>query len=67
MKVHELILFLLDQPQDLDVAYECYSEQRLLEKHEIQIVVGCEPRNDGWIENPRPDKPAKKYLMFPGN
>lgn len=34
---------------------------------DIDIFEACEPRNDGWIESKRPDKPAQKYLMFPGS
>lgn len=67
MTVAELISFLQTQPQGLQVAYRCYSEQCLLEATEIKVVEECEPRPDGWIENRRDDKPTRKYLMFPGN
>ena len=67
MTVSELIEFLKTQPQEMQVAYRCYSEQVLMEQKEIRVAEFCEPRPDGWIENKRPDKPTKKYLLFPGN
>ena len=67
MTVAELIAYLQTQPQDLQVAYVCYSEQRLLAATEIDIVERCEPRPDGWIEDKRPDKPTQRYLLLPGN
>jgi hypothetical protein len=67
MTVAELIAFLQTQPQDLQVAYRLHSEQCLLEADEVGPYEACEPRPDGWIENPRPDKPKRTYLMFPGN
>lgn len=67
MTVKELICFLEKQPQDLEVANRIYSEQALLEETEITIEELCLPRNDGWIADKRPDKPSKKYLVFPGN
>jgi len=67
MTVSELIEFLKTQPQELQVAYYLYSESLLLELDEIGVVEACEPRDDGWIQNKRPDMPVAKYLMFPGN
>lgn len=67
MKVSELIAFLQTQQQDLPVAFKRYSEAAVLEADEIKIVEACEPREDGWVANRRPDKPAVKYLMLPGN
>lgn len=67
MNVSELIAFLHTQPQDLPVAFKCCSEAAVLEAAEIKIVDACEPRGDGWVQNRRPDKPAIKYLMLPGN
>jgi hypothetical protein len=67
MVVADLIEYLLKQPQDLPVAFRCYSEQLLLDFVDIDIEELCEPRADGWIENKRPDKPCVKYLVFPGN
>ena len=67
MNVAELIAFLQTQPQDLPVAFKCYSEAAILEASEIGIVEACDARPDGWVENRRPDKPAIKYLMLPGN
>mgnify|MGYP003443963169 CR=1 FL=1 len=67
MTVAELILFLQTQPQELQVAYRCFSEQVLLQASAIQIVEKCLPRSDGWVADERPDKPTQKYLLFPGN
>ena len=67
MKVSELIEFLKTQPQDLLVAYDCCSEHVLLEDGDVFILEACEPRPDGWVQRKRPDKPAIKYLMLPGN
>jgi hypothetical protein len=67
MTVKELIAFLETQPQDIDVAYQCYSEQCLLKAGEIVVEELCEPRADGWVADKRPDTPTKSYLVFPGN
>ena len=67
MKVCDLVEFLLKQPQDIEVAYCCYSEADLLEEDQIGIVSGCLARPDGWIQNERPDMEQQEYLMFPGN
>lgn len=67
MKVSELIEFLKDQPQDLDVIYQCCSEHNTLEANYIYVGKACEPRPDGWVANERPDKPSKEYLILPGN
>ena len=67
MKVSELIDFLQKQPQDIDVAYCCFSEQRLMDEDDIRVREFCDPRPDGWIQNKRPDMPTRQYLLFPGN
>lgn len=67
MTVSELIEFLKTQPQGLQVAYNAYSEQLLLDKRDIEITECCEPRPDGWIQDKRSDMPTQLYLMFPGN
>ena len=67
MTVAELIAFLQTQPQDLPVAYRCCSEQVLLESDDIRIKEACKPREDGWIQDKRPDKETQTYLLFPGN
>jgi hypothetical protein len=67
MTVKELIEFLKTQPENIQVAYRCYSEQCLLETKEIQLEMLCPPRKDGWIQNARPDKTQQQYLVFPGN
>ena len=67
MTVAELIAYLQTQPQELQVACACYSEQCILEADEIQVTEACEPRADGWVQRKRPDKPTQPYLLFPGN
>lgn len=67
MKVSELIAFLQEQPQDVQVAYKMFSEQLLLDAEDIELVELCNPRDDGWIHSARPDKPKQTYLLFPGN
>ena len=67
MTVAELITFLQTQPQDLQVAYRCYSEQNLMDATEIMLLKACAPRADGWIQDARPDMPTQTYLLFPGN
>jgi len=65
MTVAELINFLKQQPQDIQVVYEIYSEQKLLEIDEIEIKLLSLPRKDGWVHDQRPDKPTQTYLVFP--
>ena len=67
MKVAELIAFLQTQPQDLEVAYQCYSEAVKLHTEDIQVEELCQARADGWIQNRRPDRIPQTYLVFPGN
>jgi hypothetical protein len=65
--VRELIEYLKTQPQDIPVAYYCFSERLLLRLDDISLGVGCIPRPDGWVQNSRPDMPSQPYLCFPGN
>lgn len=67
MTVKELIDLLQTHPANLLVGYRCYSEQVLLEAKDIEVVEACDPRHDGWIQDKRPDRPVRQYLMFPGN
>ena len=67
MTVAELIAFLQKQPQDMQCAYLIFSEQAILDAELIKVIEACEPRPDGWIQDKRPDKPTRTYLMFPGN
>lgn len=67
MTVRELIEFLKTRPQDLLVAYNKYSDYTTMDSEEIFIGELCNPRNDGWLERKRPDKPFQQYLIFPGN
>ena len=65
--VADLIKYLEQFPQDIEVAYELYSDQYLLEFDQLKLEELCEPRSDGWVQNKRPDKPTQTYLVFPGN
>jgi len=67
MIVSELIEFLKTQPQHLPVAYQCMSENALLNSKDIKVEELCHPREDGWVANRRPDKPTRPYLVLPGN
>lgn len=67
MTIKEFIEYLQTQPQDLPVAYKCCSEQCMLNVESIEITDMCFPREDGWIQDTRPDMPTRKYLLLPGN
>ena len=67
MTVSELVELLKKQDQDLPVAFHIHSEHSLLEAEDIEVKELCEPRQDGWIQNRRPDMPTRPYLVFPGN
>jgi len=67
MTVKELIEILQSKPQDIPVAYRCYSEWCLLESDDIGVQPLCLPRADGWVHDARPDKPKTDYLTLPGN
>jgi len=67
MNVRELIELLKEYDPDLLVAYQCYSEQLLLEAGQLEVKNLGLPRADGWVSNRRSDKPTTPYLVFPGN
>lgn len=67
MTVKELIAILQTKPQDILVAYRCFSEWNMLRAEEIEVKALCDPRLDGWVHDRRPDKPTQDYLTFPGN
>lgn len=67
MTVREFIAYLSTQPQDLQVAYRCCSENCLLETSDISVQNLCMARDDGWVHNARPDKGTQEYLVLPGN
>lgn len=67
MTLKELIEHLQTLPQDLQVAYNLYSEQCLLDKDQVAVEELSPLRPDGWIENKRPDKETQQYIVFPGN
>ena len=55
MTVSELITFLQAQPQDLQVAYRCYSEQVLLETRGQRVEEACAELCDKFIEDETPE------------
>jgi hypothetical protein len=65
MKVKELIEFLKNQPQDIEVVYSTCSEQCILNAEDMYIKELCEPRPDGWVQDYRKDKPSQTYLVLP--
>ena len=67
MKVSQLIEYLKEFPQELDVVFRCFSESRIINKEDITIKTLSVEREDGWVHDERPDKPTKNYLQFPGN
>ncbi|RZK44588.1 MAG: hypothetical protein EOO61_03275 [Hymenobacter sp.] len=67
MTVQELIDLLGTYDPSLPVAYSLFSEQCMLEASDIAVHELCEQRNDGWVQNARPDKKLIPYLLFPGN
>lgn len=67
MKVRELVALLQTMPQEIEVAYCCHSDQVLLQAKEIELIKGCPPRPDGWVQSERPDIEPQEYVLFPGN
>jgi len=67
MTIAELITFLQQQDQTLEVAFQLHSEQCLLDVDMIAIETHCVARPDGWIQDARSDMPQQDYLMLPGN
>lgn len=67
IKVKELIQALEKFNPDLPVVYQCWSENVLLEADDLEVKSLCVARPDGWVANPRDDKPTIEYLVFPGN
>ena len=67
MTVKDLIEFLQTHDPELPVAIAMYSEQTLLEADDIRLWKACVAREDGWVQDKRPDKEAVTYLLFPGN
>jgi hypothetical protein len=65
--VADLIKFLQFQNQDALIGFALFSEQCLMDLDEIVVIEACKPREDGWIQNKRPDMEAQAYLIFPGN
>lgn len=67
MKVRELVALLQAMPQEIEVAYQCFSEQVLMDAEEISVRSLSVARVDGWIQNSRHDMPTQDYVLFPGN
>ena len=67
MTVLELVTYLNQYPDEMKVGYKCFSEQCILEAKDIVLEEHCKDREDGWIQNYRPDKESEVYLILPGN
>ena len=67
MKVKELIDLLKTFDSEMLIVHGMYSEYLLLDGRNISMQMLCEPRNDGWVADARPDKPLIPYVVFPGN
>ncbi len=64
MTVKDLIELLKQYDEDLPVAYNKWSERCLLEASDLTVIKACYPREDGWIQNDRPDMFNQEYLCF---
>jgi hypothetical protein len=64
MRINELIKLLETYPDDLQVVYHLWSEQKLLKESDINIEELCHPRQDDWVPNKRPDRDTKTYLVI---
>lgn len=67
MTVLELQELLKKFPPGMEIVFSRYSEQVVLEQSDITVEELCYPRDDGWVQDKRPDMPSKLYLCFPGN
>lgn len=67
MNVRELINFLGSFDPELPVVYSLFSEQVLLEEEDITVKELVVAREDGWVQDYRPDMETQLYLAFPGN
>ena len=65
MTIIDLIKHLQTFPQNLPVAYSIHSEQCLLAADDIRVKELCVARDDGWIQDRRPDMHSMAYLVFP--
>lgn len=64
MKVKDLIAKLGEFDPELDVVYPLHSEQCIADPEDVQIIIACPARPDGWVQNKRPDKPSQNYLCI---
>ena len=67
LTVGTLIEELQKFPEELPVAFDCYSEHCLLLSGQLRVERGCLPRDDHWVQRERPDMISQDYLIFPGN
>lgn len=73
MTVAALIKHLQTLNPNALVAYQCYSEYRLLHADDITVEKLQKPRPDGWVArvwNSKPTDPTiptVDYVAFPGN
>lgn len=64
MTVAELIKLLGRFDPKLPVAIPQWSEHLLLDEFGVKTERMCPPRDDGWIQNARPDKLSTPYLVI---
>lgn len=64
MNVADLIKILKTYPQDMVVVVPEYSERCILERSDIHLDEACPPRDDGWVQNKRPDVESVVYLVI---
>lgn len=64
MTVAELIEILKQQPQDLQVVYNKWSEFCLVEADDVYVIEAGPARPDGWVSRCRPDRKVQSYLII---
>lgn len=65
MTVKDLITELMEYDLDTPVCYKQWSEHCLLDEGQLELRNFCEPRDDGWIHDFRPDKATQPYVVLP--
>jgi hypothetical protein len=62
--VADLIAYLQTKPQDMVVIHSEHSEYVVLDLGQCSIENLCVAREDGWVQNYRPDMPTQQYLAL---
>lgn len=65
--VAQLIEHLQTLDQSLPVCFKQFSDLSELELTYIEVMELQFPRGDGYVGRKRPDRPAQKWVVFPGN